>query len=61
MDTESTKSDILEISAIPTIRSVMTAFSAIAEVVTELKNVMKTIEEDRKATNGGEKEERREY
>ena len=48
MKTGSTKSDISEISATPTIHTVMTAASAITKVVAEMKNVVKAIDDDRK-------------
>ena len=48
MDTESTKSDILEINATPTIHTVMIVVSTMTEVITEMKNVVKATEEDRK-------------
>ena len=49
METESTKSEISDISATPTMKSVMTTISVMIEIVTELKNVVKTTEKDRKA------------
>ena len=49
MKTESTKTKILDISATPTMKSVMSTISAMTEIVTELKNVVKATEEDRKA------------
>ena len=54
METGSTKSEISDISATPTMKSMksmMTTVSAMTEIVTELKNVVKTSEEDRKAAD----------
>ena len=49
MDIGSTKSEISDISATPTMKSVMTTVSAMTDMVKELNNFVKTSEEDRKA------------
>ena len=48
MDTGSTKSEISEISASPTIQILATAVSAMTEVVEGIKSVLKATDDDRK-------------
>ena len=50
METDSAKSEISDISATPTMKSMMTTVSAMTDMVTELRNVAKTSEEDRKVS-----------
>ena len=51
MDTDSSKSEISEISATPTMKSMMTTVSTMTDMVKELQKVVKTSDEDRKAAD----------